>query len=589
MTLPALAVRLRPRGFAPTPADIALKRVQQTQAVKELWIVIASVVGFLFVVRVLRYACSRLFGRRPSNTGKVSWRRIPAAAAATFRIVAFRLAFTWGYIGTILGLTFVDTKDLTTWFYEDRAAHLASCQLPLIVALAGKNNIISWITGIGHEKLNVLHRAAARTCLLLLWLHALNRALGGCDLSDSLQAASTDVEPASPGSSALNRMCGCTGSGRMTAFTLATILSLRFIRNAFFEYFLISHIVLVGLFIISGYLHARAVEYGDYFWPALVVWAFDRLLRASRLVWNNRARRGTHEYGSALVELISPDTIRLTLRRKMTWRAGQHAYRPPTEAHPFSIASIPHALDGAHDGGERDVVFLVRGRSGFTGRLREFATRNHGTTRVPALIDGPYGCPPNLMRFSTCVLIAGGSGVSYTLPLLLDIVRNVRDGKSLVRRVIFVWAVRQSEHLDWISKTLNEALAVAQPTSLVVEPTVYVTGPSCTMPTIARTPYMPNMSPASDSGSTKSLEASIDKTLPSYSSLKVIHGRPSIRRVLQDGINCSAGPVSVDVSGPTALTQSVCYALSTDIASPASILKGSQPVTLHVETFGMSK
>lgn len=34
-------------------------------------------------------------------------------------------------------------KDLNSWFYEDRAAHIASCQLPLIVALAGKNNIIS--------------------------------------------------------------------------------------------------------------------------------------------------------------------------------------------------------------------------------------------------------------------------------------------------------------------------------------------------------------------------------------------------------------------------------------------------------------
>ena len=36
---------------------------------------------------------------------------------------------------------------------------------------------------------------------------------------------------------------GATG---LTAFTLATILSVRFIRNAFFEFFLVSHIILVG-------------------------------------------------------------------------------------------------------------------------------------------------------------------------------------------------------------------------------------------------------------------------------------------------------------------------------------------------------
>ena len=34
-------------------------------------------------------------------------------------------------------------EGLNDWFYEDRAAHFASCQLPLIVALAGKNNVIS--------------------------------------------------------------------------------------------------------------------------------------------------------------------------------------------------------------------------------------------------------------------------------------------------------------------------------------------------------------------------------------------------------------------------------------------------------------
>lgn len=34
-------------------------------------------------------------------------------------------------------------RDMDTFFFEDRAAHIASCQLPLIVALAGKNNIIS--------------------------------------------------------------------------------------------------------------------------------------------------------------------------------------------------------------------------------------------------------------------------------------------------------------------------------------------------------------------------------------------------------------------------------------------------------------
>jgi ferric-chelate reductase len=111
--------------------------------------------------------------------------------------------------------------------------------------------------------------------------------------------------------------------------------------------------------------------------------------------------------GDALVELISEDTIRLTLTRRLSWTPGQHAYvilptisNLPFEAHPFTIASIPE------DGKQCDAVFLIRGRSGFTRRLRQHATNDHGS-RVPAFVDGPYGCPPDLTTFSTCILIAG--------------------------------------------------------------------------------------------------------------------------------------------------------------------------------------
>lgn len=37
----------------------------------------------------------------------------------------------------------VTARNLDFVFWEDRAAHMASCQVPLIVALAGKNNVIS--------------------------------------------------------------------------------------------------------------------------------------------------------------------------------------------------------------------------------------------------------------------------------------------------------------------------------------------------------------------------------------------------------------------------------------------------------------
>ena len=106
------------------------------------------------------------------------------------------------------------------------------------------------------------------------------------------------------------------------------------------------------------------------------------------------------------------------------WRAGQHVrlrvlsrgmgWVGWAESHPFTIASIPHALDGTDGPAEKEVVFLIRGRSGFTNRLREHASNGVSGT-VAAYIDGPYGVPPNLTVFDTCVLIAGECCLSIVL------------------------------------------------------------------------------------------------------------------------------------------------------------------------------
>jgi hypothetical protein len=52
-----------------------------------------------------------------------------------------------------------------------RAGMLAVAMMPWIVALSMKANFISILTGIGHERLNVLHRWLAYICLLLSLIH----------------------------------------------------------------------------------------------------------------------------------------------------------------------------------------------------------------------------------------------------------------------------------------------------------------------------------------------------------------------------------------------------------------------------------
>jgi ferric-chelate reductase len=182
-----------------------------------------------------------------------------------------------------------------------------------------------------------------------------------------------------------------------------------------------------SIFLVAGYYHTKDPGYNTYIWPAFVIWAFDRLVRVVRILINNTIWRGVKdEHSHGTVELITEDTIRLTLRRPMNWKAGQHAYvllpsvsTLPTEAHPFSISTIPGSLDGSAGAKEKDVTFLIRTRTGFTGRMRAHALKA-GKFSVPAFIDGPYGNPPDLSHYSTNILISGGDCKTYARSCMTD-------------------------------------------------------------------------------------------------------------------------------------------------------------------------
>ena len=66
---------------------------------------------------------------------------------------------------------------------------------------------------------------------------------------------------------------------------------------------------------------------------------------------------------------------------------------------------------------------------------------------VQVMVDGPYGgSSVDLGQYETAVLIAGGSGITFTLGLLDDIVgRCVKQGRKngeRTRRIEFAWCVR---------------------------------------------------------------------------------------------------------------------------------------------------
>ncbi|KAF5310624.1 hypothetical protein D9619_008266 [Psilocybe cf. subviscida] len=96
---------------------------------------------------------------------------------------------------------------------------------------------------------------------------------------------------------------------------------------------------------------------------------------------------------------------------------------------------------------------------------------------VPAFISGPYSNPPVLVGYHTVMLIAGGTGVAFTLPLFLDVIERVKRGEPSCSQLVFIWAVRDIDHLEWIEDEVLQAVStVPEGTPISVRYLFCITG-----------------------------------------------------------------------------------------------------------------
>ncbi|TFK53328.1 iron reductase [Heliocybe sulcata] len=541
------------------------------------------------------------------GTGSIT--RIPLALVNLYRVVAFRCTLQIGssysvcladvfltctYIAIIFGWALTNTTDLEgvkfDWsFYSNRAGTLAASQFPLIVALGTKNNPITLLTGVSYEKMNSLHRMCSRVLFVLLWLHA------------GSKFATDSVTPEDWPTAWLR-----VGLMAVIAFCVLVLVSLRPIRAKAYEFFFYTHMALALIILLGAYYHAKNFEFGQYVWPAFLIWALDRFIRLARVVYFKVASYiGSRKAPGAMqakLDLLSPHMVRIRIPRPPAfgWQPGQLAYLIlpsvsllPIEAHPFSIASInspDSAEKPADDKGDayfKELVFLVNARGGFTRRLAEKAAR--GETSVMAFLDGPYGVTPDLSCSETIVLIAGGTGISYTLPLLLSAI-----SKGTARRVLFIWAIRDKSHLQWVSAAIKQALATA-PSTMSISINIYLTTSQEPLPTSPRawdddSVHNERLGGASGSESSESVEKEKEDsvvTLTEVSAVKVQVGRPNIGVLMKEELDNAAGRMTVCVCGSEGIARAVRSSLTINpLAGSNSVIRGAPSVTLHVESFG---
>ncbi|KAJ7022557.1 ferric reductase like transmembrane component-domain-containing protein [Mycena alexandri] len=567
---------------------------------------IAIVSLFHFVTTVVSWSRSNSrVVQISSPRGPWSFRRIPLAILNIFRNVIFRttiscgsytlnlteLLLGCGYMAALLTWALINTTNLeglrlSPQYYANRTGIIAATQFPLMIALGMKNNILTFLTGISFDKLNILHRIAARALCVMLWIHGVGHIIesGRAGNLEDLQQPWF--------------LCGITA---ISSLTLLCLFSIRPLRSRSYELFLVAHLFLALIVLCGAYYHANNNGFGYFLWPSLMVWGVDRFLRFIRIFCVNGGlftlfNTKTSHPLRAKVEIISPQFLRVTVRRPMhfRWSPGQLAYlsipsvsATPWEAHPFTIASIdgdiPRAAESPRlsqdfsdkaNSVDKKLVFLLRVHDGFTKRLLNAAdSASLPNQMFNMYIDGPYCVPPSVRGFTTVLLlyfVVCGSGISFTLPLLLDVIRAANMGtNSTCRRVVMVWAIRDADQIKAISDDLLLALDGVS-NSIAIDIRIHITA---SLPDESDTEKCEHSFSTSD---TKLLQAP---------AVGIFSGRPNVKEVINSEVGEASRTMSVNVCGTAGMAESVRSALRA--ISVADILNGGPSVTLHVKAFGM--
>ncbi|KAI7085212.1 ferric reductase-like transmembrane component [Hortaea werneckii] len=370
------------------------------------------------------------------------------------------------------------------FIWSDRAALLFVANLPWLYLLGAKNQPLKLLTGYSYEQLNLLHRrlgewlcvlAIVHTAgMLIVWYHFFMPA--GTSLWQYL--AHPVVWP---------------GVVAFVCYELLYFTSLASFRQAAYEVFLASHVVLQAGGLGFVYLHFWSSR--PYVLVSLLVFLVDRTV--FRLLVKSRSMRAelkimedgrtllvaadwplVPRWGSWWSSLLGADTGK-------AWRPMEHVFitvpalatRHVVQAHPFTIASA------APEPGQKHAWFnlIIRAYDGFTRDLLEYV-RYHSSTTIR--LDGPYGSSHALemLRVSdVAVLVIGGSGIAVAYPLLWTLLHAPHSAAkgSKRRQLGLIWIVHEASHIAWIGherldelKAMGVKICVPAPTSKAGRPDV---------------------------------------------------------------------------------------------------------------------
>ncbi|EOA88296.1 uncharacterized protein SETTUDRAFT_168659 [Exserohilum turcica Et28A] len=455
--------------------------------------------------------------------------------------------------------------------WSDRVGVFAYALTPLSVMLATRESILSLVTGLPYQSFNFLHRWLGYIIFLQSALHT----IGWCVIEIRLYQPQPYVAK-----NWIVQEYMIWGVVAMILLTLLVALSTPWgIRLTGYEFFRKAHYVLAMVYIGACWGHWHQLKV--FLLPGLIVWFIDRGIRFARttLLHYNFLPSGHMGFRSASANVslfkddVNGDVVRLDYDHPQdAWAVGQHFYLtfPDSsiwQSHPFTPVSLP--VFGA-DSQRHSYVF--RARKGETKKIAELAmkriahVKDHqqsheglmADARLSVVMTGPYGerTMNSLASDANIIGIAGGTGIAYVLPVLLDLASRPQHPD---RHMSLVWAIRRRSDIDWVAPEL--AILKRKCRNLRTSMHIYVTRaaeeanvpPPAASEKAGGTDCSKEINPASSSNSSQDASSALSVHGVSKSELGLNHvqARPDLDAIVRDFVAGTVrGGTDVFASGP---------------------------------------
>lgn len=456
--------------------------------------------------------------------------------------------------------------------WSDRVGVIAYALTPLSVMLSSRESILSLVTGLPYQSFNFLHRWLGYIIFAQSALHT----IGWCIIEIRLYQPQPTV-----GLEWIRQTYMVWGLVAMILLTLIIVLSTPWgIRLTGYEFFRKSHYVLAMIYIGACWGHWEQLKV--FLLPGLIVWFIDRGVRFARtaLLHYNYLPSGHMGFRSAPANITffkdetNGDVVRLDFDHPHdAWDVGQHFYLTFPESsvwqsHPFTPLSRP-----VYGADSQKHSYIFRAKKGETRKIAQISARRAARmndheesheglmadARLSVVMTGPYGerTMRNLAVESNVLCVAGGTGITYVLPTLLDLASR---SQSLDRHMSLIWVVRRRSDIDWVAPEL--AILKRKCPNLRAGLHIYVTRASeeqdPSMPTVSEkrtaTDCNKEIEPASGSDSSSvSVSSALSVHGVSKAELGLNHfeARPDLSSVVEQFVSETVrGNTEVFASGP---------------------------------------